>query len=242
MGNNYRSYAINYLFIIVLNLLSIDSYGQKYSEFAVTGRGDLMLVGDSFKLQKPVYKAFLEMKKAALKEGISIHTVSGYRSYNHQKNIWNRKYSKYISEGMSPIEAIKEITKYSTLPGTSRHHWGTEIDIVDGLVTMPKHILREVNYEPGGIYNRLKSWMDKNSEKYGFYLVYDNSLERKGIKYEPWHYSYMAVSKEMLKDFSKINLEAFFETKKIKGKSHFTKDFLEKYYQLNLLEINAILK
>ena len=58
---------------------------DRYSEFALTGRGDLELVGDSYKLQKETYNAFIKMQQVALREGISIQIVSSYRSYNHQK-------------------------------------------------------------------------------------------------------------------------------------------------------------
>jgi len=242
MEYNFKSYKIHYLIIVFFFSFGIEGYSQKYSEYALTGRGDLILVGDSFKLQKPVYEAFLKMKSAALKEGILIQAVSSYRSYNHQKNIWNRKYNKYLSEGFLPKEAIEEIIKYSTLPGTSRHHWGTDIDIIDGMVIMPKNILLEENYNAGGVYYKLKTWMDLNSEKFGFHLVYDNSLTRKGFKYEPWHYSYKKISQPMLKDFSLINLNDFFETKKLNGVKHFTEDFLGMYLNRNVFSINNQLR
>lgn len=242
MGYNFKSYTIHYLIIVFFFFSSFECYSQKYSEYALTGRGDLILVGDSFKLQKPVYEAFQKMKRAALKEGILVQTVSGYRSYNHQKNIWNRKYNKYLSEGFLPKEAITEIIKYSTLPGTSRHHWGTDIDIIDGMVVMPKNLLLEDNYNEGGVYHKLKSWMDLNAEKFGFHLVYDNSITRKGFKYEPWHYSYKKISQPMLKDFSLLNLNEFFETKKLNGVTHFTEEFLEMYLNYNIFNISDQLK
>jgi len=242
MSYKDKPYSIIFLIFMLFFSICFKSYSQKYSEFSLTGRGDLVLVGDSFKLQKPVYEALLKMKSAALKEGILIQTVSAYRSYNHQKNIWNRKYNKYLSEGFSPKEAIEEIIKYSTLPGTSRHHWGTDIDIVDGMVAMPKNLLIERNYTKGGIYHKLKIWMELNAEKFGFYLVYDDSLTRNGIKYEPWHYSFKEISQPMLKDFSLIDLNEFYETKNLKGAGHFNKNFLDKYLRLNLLNINSDLK
>ena len=33
---------------------------------------------------------------------------------------------------LEPKKAISEIIRFSTVPGTSRHHWGTDIDIIDG--------------------------------------------------------------------------------------------------------------
>ena len=213
-----------------------------YSKLALTGRNDLILVGDTFKLQNEVFEAFNKMQQEALKEGISIQIASAYRSFNRQKKIWNRKYRRYISEGLSQQQSIEKIIEYSTIPGTSRHHWGTDIDIIDGAVKAPKKMLIEENYENSGVYSKLKVWMDSNSEKFGFYLVYDQNKLRKGFKYEPWHYSYKNISKPMLSEFLKIDLAQFYQTINFKGNKYLTPKFLQKYYSENILDINSKLK
>lgn len=213
-----------------------------YSELALTGRGDLKLVSEECKLQEEVQDAFDKMQKAALKEGISLRIVSEYRSFDRQASIWNRKYHKYISQGFSPKEAITKIIEYSTLPGTSRHHWGTDIDLIDGSVAIPKRVLTHANYEGDGVYAKLKKWMDKNSEKYGFYLVYTNDPNRKGFKYEPWHYSYKPLADKLLKEFSSISLVDLFKNVELNGIDHISEAFLEQYTQENILDINPILK
>lgn len=229
-----RFFLFCFFFILSFSILS----QQQFSAKALTGRGDLTLVGNSFKLQKEVFDAFQEMKKAALKEGITIKIVSGYRSFNRQKSIWNRKYNKYIAQGLSPDAALQKIIEYSTIPGTSRHHWGTDIDIIDASVKMPKNLLSESNYSENGVYFNLKKWMDKNAETYGFYLVYTNTTSRKGFKYEPWHYTYKPLSKPMLKAFKKIDLGTFFQNLDLNGRQYLTKEFLQKYYSENVLDIN----
>ena len=213
-----------------------------YSKLALTGRGDLILGGNTFKLQKEVFEAFNKMQQEALKEGISIQIASAYRSFNRQKKIWNRKYRRYISEGLSQQQSIEKIIEYSTIPGTSRHHWGTDIDIIDGAVKAPKKLLIEENYKKSGVYSKLKVWMDSNSEKFGFYLVYDQNKLRKGFKYEPWHYSYKNISKPMLSEFLKIDLAQFYQTINFKGNKYLTPKFLQKYYSENILDINSKLK
>lgn len=213
-----------------------------YSELALTGRGDLKLVSEECKLQEEVQEAFDKMQKAALKEGISLRIVSEYRSFDRQASIWNRKYHKYISQGFSPREAITKIIEYSTLPGTSRHHWGTDIDLIDGSVAIPKSVLTHANYEGNGIYAKLKKWMDENSEKYGFYLVYTNDPHRKGFKYEPWHYSYKPLADKLLKEFSSISLVDLFKNVELKGIDYISEAFLEQYTEENILDINPILK
>ena len=51
-----------------------------------------------------------------------------------------------------------------------------------------------------GPYVKLKKWLDENSEKFGFYLVYTKNDKRKGFEHEPWHYSYAPISKNILKE------------------------------------------
>ena len=153
------------------------------------------LVGDSIKLEKNTFLAYKKMEKAALSEGIHLKIVSAYRGYDRQKFIWNRKFEKYTNEyALDPIKAIYEIIRFSTIPGTSRHHWGTEIDIVDADYPDEKDVLKSEKFEKNGIYHKLKNWLDKNSERFGFYLTYNNDSDRKGFEYEPWHYSYKPSS------------------------------------------------
>jgi len=226
------------LYCFFLTLSFVGSSQNNFSKKALTGKGDLTLVGTSIKLQKQVFEAFEEMKKAALKEGISIKIVSGYRSFDRQKLIWNRKYNLYISQGLEPNTALQKIVEYSTLPGSSRHHWGTDIDIIDASVKAPNSLLNEINYVENGPYFQLKKWMDKNAESFGFYLVYTKNSERKGFKYEPWHYTYKPLSKPMLEAFKKLNLRTFYNDLKLNGNEYLTKDFLDTYFSENVLDIN----
>jgi len=215
---------------------------NNYSEKALTGRGDLQLIGDRVKLQPEVYEAFEKMRLAALKDSVHIEIASGYRSFKRQQLIWNEKYKKFINRGLSPNQSIKKILDYSTFPGTSRHHWGTDIDIYDGSVKAPKNVLNEINFNDGGVYERLKNWMDENSEKYGFSLVYTNNGHRKGIKYEPWHYSYKALSKNMLAEFLSIDFQKFIKTIDLLGKNEFELNYLELYFEEQIKDINPAFK
>ncbi|MFN2262228.1 MAG: D-alanyl-D-alanine carboxypeptidase family protein, partial [Psychroflexus sp.] len=82
------------------------------------------LKSDTILLEEETFDSFLRMKSLAEEDGIKIKIVSGYRSFQRQKSIWETKF-KQFSESKSPIEAISEIITYSSIPGTSRHHWGT---------------------------------------------------------------------------------------------------------------------
>ena len=147
-----------------------------------------------------------------------------------------------IEKNITPIEAIKEIIRFSTIPGTSRHHWGTEIDVIDEDFKNEKNPLISDKYENGGVFHKLKKWMDMNANKYGFHLTYDNEPGRKGFEYEPWHYSYLPVSKKYLSKFLEIDIIEVISKVDIHGKELFSDDFISNYINNNILEINPNLK
>lgn len=107
---------------------------------------------------------------------------------------------------------------------------------------MPRNILTEANFSETGVYSKLKKWMNKNSEKFGFYLVYTDDPHRKGFKHEPWHYSYKPLSDKMVKEFNEIDLVSFFKTVQLNGIDHISEDFLHQYAEENLGDINPVLK
>jgi LAS superfamily LD-carboxypeptidase LdcB len=189
-------------------------------------------------MNKEARIAFEKMKTAALKDGINIEVVSAYRSFQKQKNIFENKYKRFINEGLSPIQSVEKIIEYSTIPGTSRHHWGTDIDIIDANYPKPKSVLEEENFYGNGPYCHLKNWMDRHSESYGFYEVYTKNPNRKGVKYEPWHFSYAPVSKPMLKEYKKLDIKRILKEEKILGHECFTEKFIFKYKTENILDIN----
>lgn len=234
-------YKLLCLVIIVFGLNCMNSQNIDYK--TLLGIEHSSLVGDSIKLEKNTFIAMEKMRKAALLDGIKIKVVSGFRDFERQKQIWNRKFKKFTTENnLSDLDAIKEIIRFSTIPGTSRHHWGTEIDVIDEDFKNEKNLLISNKYEEGGIFEKLKKWMDNNSQKFGFYLTYDNNINRKGFEYEPWHYSYLPESKRYLKSFLKIDIVEIISKVDIEGKELFNEKFISDYINNNILEINPNLK
>ena len=206
------------------------------------GKADVQLFGEGINLREEAYNSFLEMKKAAYSDGFDIKMVSSFRDYYHQQRIWERKYLNYTQEsGMSPLDAIEKIIEYSTIPGTSRHHWGTDIDIIDGFPKASGDVLVPEKFEAGGPYEGFKLWLDENSTKYGFYLVYTDNPRRRGFKYEPWHYSYAPISIPMLTAYRKLNILKLLQEESFLGSEHFTAGFIKTYIQDNILDINPVL-
>ena len=213
-----------------------------YSILELMGKVEIPLFGEGYQLREEAHEAFLKMKKAAYSDGYDLKIVSSYRNYDRQKAIWERKYLQYtMDENMAPIGAINKIIEYSTMPGTSRHHWGTEIDVIDGYPKTNGDVLVPEKFEEGREFYGLKLWLDKNSEKFGFYLTYTDNPKRRGFKYEPWHYSYAPLSIPMLAEFRSKNILALLSKEQYEGTQHFTRNFLRQYIVENILDINPSL-
>jgi LAS superfamily LD-carboxypeptidase LdcB len=193
-------------------------------------------------LDKAAYPDFQNMYRAALKEGIKIQVVSGYRHFNDQLRIWNTKYTKYKKLNLSEEEIFKNISTYSAIPGTSRHHWGTEIDIIDANAGKPSNgYLNPENYLNGGRYEKLYRWMTEFSEDFGFYLVYTDEEYRNGFSFEPWHYSYKPLARNYLKQYSRLDLVQYVKDDKIGGNNYLDKNLLLSYFHSHVLGINPLL-
>jgi len=209
-----------------------------FTEEELTGRIDPDLYGEGIQLRKEAHDAFVEMKKAAYQDGIDIKVVSSYRGYERQRTIFERKYVLFTEEGLEPLEAVDKIIEYSTIPGTSRHHWGTDADLIDASKPTEGDVLVAEKFGPGGPFEDFKNWMDQHSEKYGFYLVYTDNPKRRGFKYEPWHYSYAPLSIPMLSAFRKMNIMKILQQDDFLGAEDLTAGFIRTYITDNILDIN----
>ena len=220
------------------------SFSQKNMDLnIVRGIKKPDLVGDSILLERNTYYAFKKMEDAAKKDGFNLKIVSAYRGYERQKHIWNNKYNKFTNtHSLEPLKAIKEIIRYSTIPGTSRHHWGTDIDIIDENYSDQENVLMTSKFEKGGVFYNVKKWLDLNSEKFGFYITYNNNPNRKGFDYEPWHYSYAPVSIKILDILMNSEIKKIIEKESINGVEYFNDEFISKYINENILDINPALK
>lgn len=194
-------------------------------------------------LEKQTYLAFLKMKNAALKDNINIQVVSGFRSFERQKTIFERKLRNNKKAGLSTEDNLKKIITYSTIPGTSRHHWGTDLDIIDANQPQPKGgLLNPENYHGLGNYCGIKEWMEANANQFGFYLVYTANYHRKGFNYEPWHYSYKPVSQANLEFQNSDAFKSRWADLQFEGKNLIDEDFIKKYFKFHINAINPELK
>lgn len=144
-------------------------------------------------LRKEVYQAFLEMRQAAMNDGLELIIVSGARNFEYQKWIWNLKWKDHIADDSE--DRALDILKYSSMPGSSRHHWGTDIDLNE----------LENSYFESGEGKEIYTWLKENGGKYGFCQVYTDKKEgRTGYEMEHWHWSYMPIAHKLLKDYNEL--------------------------------------
>lgn len=218
----------------MIKLFSIETIKVEH----LLGLSQSHLKSNAILLEKETYKAFTSMKSEALKEGIELKIVSGYRSFQRQKEIWEWKFNK-LSETMTPTESISEIITYSSIPGTSRHHWGTDLDLIDASAKAPQgDLLLEEHYQDDALFSKMKTWMDLHSSDFGFELVYTQNENRTGFKYEPWHYSYKPKSASYLKLQSEESFKKAWEKLEFEGKQNMTSSFIESYFKNYGLGIN----
>lgn len=146
-------------------------------------------------LHKETYKKFKEMFAAAKKDGVILKIISGTRNFNEQKGIWERKWATNIKT-MDSMSAAKKILLYSSMPTTSRHHWGTDMDINS----------LENSYFESGQGLKEYNWLKKNAAKYGFCQVYTDkkTVARNGYQLEKWHWSYIPLSSQYLKKYNEL--------------------------------------
>jgi LAS superfamily LD-carboxypeptidase LdcB len=188
-------------------------------------------------------RAFEKMRVAAAKDGVVLTIVSGYRSFERQRQIWNRKFRGYRSSGLSAEEAFDKVVEYSTLPGTSRHHWGTDIDIIDGAVKTSGDVLVPSKFYGNGEFVKCREWLENNGGKFGFAIVYTDLKERTGFKHEPWHWTYVPLSRKRYHQFlNNIDLIKFVRSKEIEGMQDISDDRLNRYLEEHIKGINPELQ
>ncbi len=152
-------------------------------------------------LRQEAYDAFKEMHAAAKAEGINLQIVSATRNFNYQRGIWERKWTGVTRVGgqnlaqtePDPVARAEKILRYSSMPGTSRHHWGTDID------------LNNLNNEwfDSGQGKEIYTWLTRHASEYGFCQTYTpiGEMRPHGYQEERWHWSFTPLSSLFLEDY-----------------------------------------
>jgi LAS superfamily LD-carboxypeptidase LdcB len=152
-----------------------------------------------------VLEPLLALRAAAAQDGIDLQIASSFRDIDAQLRIWNMKYRGerplYDREGnvrehaaLDEEQLVDGILCWSALPGASRHHWGTDIDVIDRAALPPEYRYQLVpeEFSTGGVFYALHTWLDANIARFGFFRPYAGY--RGGVYPEPWHLSYGEVA------------------------------------------------
>lgn len=150
-------------------------------------------------LRNEVNVALSKMYAAFLLEypNISWSFISGGRNFTSQAAIWGRKFGdcaippSQMNNTALVVPCCLGILEYSSMPGTSRHHWGTDCDLCS----------LENEYFESGDGKIIHDWWVKNALKFGFAQPY-TSDRAAGYELEKWHWSYIYESRTFTEDWA----------------------------------------
>ena len=156
-------------------------------------------------------QAFVRLQARALTQGFVLQAASSYRSYASQLAIFNAKWrgDRQVLDDFDRVlnrqdhtseEWLHRILRFSALPGTSRHHWGTEVDIFDPTLIPEGESLKLIpsEYGSGGYFASLTRWLDgaiKEGVSEDFARPYHT--DKGGVAVEPWHLSYRPRAEQL---------------------------------------------
>ena len=183
-------------------------------------------------LQAQAMKAFQGLQQSAVKHGFNLQPASSFRDFARQQLIWNGKFNgerKVHDDAGNALDLThlddwqkaQAILRWSALPGASRHHWGTEIDIFDpDLLPQGQSLqLEPWEYEKGGYFFELSEFLIENLPHFDFSLPFMQMPAEKKIGHEPWHISYMPLAEKAKQLFSAEVLLQAWEKEEIGGKA-----------------------
>lgn len=146
-------------------------------------------------LHKDAYAAFQNMYEAALADSVQLTIVSAARNFDYQKNLWEVKWNGQakIENGKDASKAYPDpktralkILEYSAMPGSSRHHWGTDIDLINF----------NNSYFESGAGKKAYDWLLANAAVFGFCQPYTAGREQ-GYQEERWHWSFLPLAQPL---------------------------------------------
>lgn len=150
-------------------------------------------------LQRKAYEAFVSMAKDAEKSGIRLTVISATRTFKQQKNIWEAKWKKQPAD-LDASDRAMGVLRFTSMPGTSRHHWGTDIDLNS----------LENDYFQKGEGLRVYRWLSTRAKEFGFCQPYTPKGHRRpnGYEEEKWHWSYVPLAGSFLRQYAeKVSLQ-----------------------------------
>jgi LAS superfamily LD-carboxypeptidase LdcB len=170
----------------------------------------------SILIHKQALKPFSVLRSAAASEGFDLRICSGFRSFQRQKSIWNEKLlglrpvfdnsgKLVVLDHITDLQKVHSVLRWSALPGSSRHHWGTDFDIYDASALPKGYQIKLVpeECEKDGVFGDLHAWLSEFFSFYpnGFFRPY--AFDRGGVSPEKWHISYGPIANVYAKQLTK---------------------------------------
>lgn len=159
-----------------LDALGIDDdYGQR-SGLALVAEPDWLAFAGVDRYRRPLWlhvdaaRGWTHLRAAALRDGVVLEAISGYRSHDYQLGIFERKFARGLT--------LEEILSVNAAPGYSEHHSGLALDI-----GAPGEPPAEESFEQTPAF----AWLQSNAGGHGFVMSYPRDNPH-GIVYEPWHW------------------------------------------------------
>jgi len=180
-------------------------------------------------LHAQVVAPFLNLRRAAIADGIDLAPHSSFRDFARQLAIWNGKWSgakpmvdaagmPLDAGALPPLQRIHAILLWSALPGASRHHWGTDMDLVDRGAVAPGYQIKLMpeEFAPGGPFAPLAGWLETHAARFGFFRPFQGV--RSGVQPEPWHFSFAPIAENARRRLSPPVLRAAIAAAPLLGK------------------------
>jgi D-alanyl-D-alanine carboxypeptidase len=152
-------------------------------------------------LRREAYEAFKNMHAAAKKDGVTLRIISSTRTFAQQTAIWNGKWTRFAKEAPAPADRARKILEYSAMPGASRHHWGTDIDLND---------LNNPAFAKGGAHAAVYTWLLAHAHEYGYCQPYTAGRPY-GYNEERWHWSYTPLARPLLAQYRRQVTDAMLQ-------------------------------
>lgn len=165
----------NILVLVNREFILSDSYKPKDLVIAKVGFAENITSEEKY-MRKEASKALEELFSKAKQENIQLYLVSGFRSYNTQKQLYQTRAKQ---NGKSQAD------KYVATAGNSEHQTGLAADITNKQGSKGSSATDFGQTKEG-------KWLKNNAHKYGFIVRYPLGKERiTGYSYEPWHIRYV---------------------------------------------------
>ncbi|TCT13993.1 D-alanyl-D-alanine carboxypeptidase [Natranaerovirga pectinivora] len=127
-------------------------------------------------------------------ENLFLFAVSGYRSYQRQKAIYERNLQTRGEEWTN---------KYSAKPGHSEHQTGLAMDVTSKAVGF--NLTSEFASTPEG------QWLKANAHRFGFVISYPaDKTHITGYNFEPWHIRYVGIDLADILTDNNITLDEYY--------------------------------